>query len=146
MLALMVLTCTALITHAQNANYVFVEAQVKSPSSVRIILKTYAEKRKNVDLEAKCAAIRIAMFDGIEGTIYNRPILSQGTLALTENASYFDNLFNNRLSDVVRYAKMESDFKKAEKGEKSTLYTVEINYIQLKKDLEKNKIKKQLGL
>jgi len=39
-----------------------------------------------------------------------------------------------------------SDFKKAEKNEKSTLYSVEVNYIQLKKDLEKNKISKQLGL
>lgn len=142
----MVVICTTFIVHAQTAHYVFVEAQVKSPSSVKITLKTYTDKKKNVDFEAKCAAIRIAMFDGIEGTIYNRPLLSQGTMALTENASYFDNLFYNRLPDVVRYAKMESDFKKAEKGEKSTLYSVEINYIQLKKDLEKNKIKKNLGL
>ena len=41
---------------------------------------------------------------------------------------------------------MESRFRKAEKSDKSTLYTIVVNYIQLKKDVESNKIKKQLGI
>lgn len=131
---------------AQTASYTLLGAEVKSPSSVLITLKTFGEKKKTVDLEAKCAAIRIIMFDGLDGTIYNKPLLNQGTMALHENEEYFDNLFNNRISDVVRSATMKSDFKKAEKGEKSTLFLVDVNYIQLKKDLEKNKIKKQLGI
>ncbi|MCH5308865.1 MAG: hypothetical protein J1E58_03310 [Prevotella sp.] len=140
------LSLFSICIHAQTANYSFVSAEIKSPSSVQVTLKTFADKRKSADMEAKCAALRIIMFDGIKGTIYNRPLLNQGTIALHENSEYFDNLFNNRLSDVIRMATMKSDFKKAEKGEKSTLYTIDVNYIQLKKDLEKNKIKTQLGL
>lgn len=131
---------------AQNASYYFVNAEVKSPSSVLITLKTMADKKKSVDFEAKCAVLRIAMFDGIPGTIYGKPLLNQGTIALSENKEYFDDLFNNRMFDVIRTATMKSDFRKAEKGEKSTLFTVDLNYIQLKKDLEKNNIKKQLGI
>ncbi len=131
---------------SQNSNYVFVEGNVKSPSSVTIVLKTFSEKKKEVEKEAKCAALKIIMFDGVEGTIYNRPLLRQGTAALHENENYFDVLFNNKLSDYIKQTKILSDFKKAEKNEKSTLYSVEVNYIQLKKDLESNKISKQLGL
>lgn len=131
---------------SQSESYVFVSAEVKSPSSVLITLKTYASKKKTVEFEAKCAALRIAMFDGISGTIYRKPLLNQGTLALSENSGYFEDLYNNRLSDVIRSSSMKSDFKKAEEGEKSTLFTIDLNYIQLKKDLESNKIKKQLGI
>lgn len=145
-LLLTLLLCSTCSLFSQTASYTLVGAEVKSPSSVLITLKTFGEKKKTVDLEAKCAALRIIMFDGLDGTIYNKPLLNQGTMALHENEEYFDNLFNNRISDVVRSATMKSDFKKAEKGEKSTLFMVEVNYIQLKKDLEKNKIKKQLGI
>lgn len=132
--------------YSQSESYVFVSAEVKSPSSVLITLKTFASKKKTVEFEAKCAALRIAMFDGISGTIYKKPLLFQGTLALSDNPGYFDDLYNNRLSDVIRSSLMKSDFKKAEEGEKSTLFTIDLNYIQLKKDLETNKIKKQLGI
>ena len=36
--------------------------------------------------------------------------------------------------------------KNAEMDEKSTLYLIEVNYIQLKRDLEKNKNSKQLEI
>lgn len=131
---------------SQSTNYVYVEGKVKSPSSVTITLKTFATKKKEVDKEAKCAALKIIMFDGVEGTIYNRPILRQGVAALHDNEEFFSTMFNDRLSDYIKQTKMLSDFKKAEKEEKSTLYSVEVNYIQLKKDLEKNNISKQLGI
>ncbi len=131
---------------SQSSNYAYIEGIVKSPSSVIITLKTFATKKKEVDKEAKCAALKIIMFDGVEGTIYNRPLLRQGVAALHDNEEFFSAMFNDRLSDYIKQAKMQSDFKKAEKEEKSTLYSVEVNYIQLKKDLEKNKISKQLGI
>ncbi len=131
---------------AQNANYVFVEGKAKSPSSVTITLKTFATKKKDADKEAKCAALKIIMFDGVEGTVYNRPLLRQGIAAMHDNEAFFNTMFNDRLSDYVKQAKMLSDFKKAENEEKSTLYSVEVNYIQLKKDLEKNNICKQMGI
>lgn len=141
-----VVLLSSLNAFCQNSNYLFVEGNVKSPSSVTVILRTFAAKKKDVEKEAKCAALKIVMFDGVEGTIYNRPLLSQGVAALHDNEYFFDTLFNSNLSDYIKQAKMLSDFKKAEKNEKSTLYSVEVNYIQLKKDLEKNKIRKQLGL
>lgn len=131
---------------SQNANYVYIEGKAISPSSVTITLKTFAAKKKEVDKEAKCAALKIIMFDGVEGTIYNRPLLKQGTAALHDNEDFFNTMFNERLSNYIKQAKMLSDFKKAERDEKSTLYSVEVNYIQLKKDLEKNKISKHLGI
>ena len=74
-----------------------------------------------MDKEAKCAALKIIMFDGVEGTIYNRPLLRQGVAALHDNEEFFSAMFNDRLSDYIKQAKMQSDFKKAEKEEKSTL-------------------------
>lgn len=129
---------------SQNLNYIFVEGKVKSPSSVTITLKTYASKKKEVSKEANCAALKIIMFDGVEGTIFHKPLLNQGVSALHENEAFFNNLFNERLSDYIKQSNMLSDFKKAEG--KSTLFSVEVNYIQLKKDLEKNQISKHLGL
>lgn len=138
--------CYSVNAFSQTARYTFIEAKVKSPSSVEITLKTFADKKKTVGMEAETAALRIAMFDGLGGTIYNKPLLDQGISALHDNPLYFNELFTSRLSDVVKGSKMLTGFKKAEKGEKSTIYNVEINYIQLRKDLEKNKIKKPLGL
>lgn len=137
---------SSLKVFSQNSSYVYVEGKVKSPTSVTITLKTFATKKKEVDKEAKCAALKIIMFDGVEGTIYNRPLLRQGISALHDDEGFFNILFNERLSDYIKQAKMLSNFKKAEKDEKSTLYSVEVNYIQLKKDLENNKISKQLGI
>lgn len=97
-------------------------------------------------MEAQCAAMRIILFDGLPNTIYSRPLLSEGVSIIHENKSYFDDIFLNRGSDFVKSISMDSDFKKALKGEKSTLFTVEVNYIQLKKDVEKHGIKKQFGL
>lgn len=145
-LLLSLLSFSSLKCVSQNSNYVYVEGNVKSPSSITIILRTFAAKKKEVEKEAKCAALRIIMFDGVEGTIYYRPLLRQGVAALHENENYFDTLFNTKLSDYVKQTNKLSDFKKAEKDGKSTLYSVEVNYIQLKKDLENNRISKQLGL
>ena len=135
-----------ILVQAQNYEYEYVKASIKSPSSVSITLKTFADKKSTVDHEAKCAALKIILFEGLQGTIYSKPLLSQGLLALDEHPDYFDKLFNERLSYIIKSAKMESGFRKAEKSDKSTLYTVVVNYIQLKKDVENNKIKKQLGI
>lgn len=138
--------CLTNLVYAQNCEYVYINASIQSPSSVSITLKTFADKKSMVDFEAKCAALKIIMFEGLQGTIYSKPLLSQGIIALDENPDYFSKLFNERLSYIIKSTKMESGFRKAEKGEKSSLYTVVVNYIQLKKDVESNKIKKQLGI
>ena len=136
----------SLVGHAQSADYTYLNAEILSPSSVKVTLRTFAKKKKLADFEANCAALRIIMFDGLAGTIYKRPLLKEGTIALRTYSTYFEELFNNRMSDVIKRTTMESKFKEAEKGENSTLYTVEVNYIQLKKDLEHHKIRKELGL
>lgn len=131
---------------SQTASYSLIGTKIKSPSSVEITLMTYATKKKSVEKEANCAALHIIMFDGLAGTIYNKPLLDKGLTVINENPVYFENLFNSRLSDFIKCSKMLSKFKKAEKGKKSTIYCIEVNYIQLRKDLEKNNIKTQLGL
>lgn len=129
---------------AQDASYKFISAEVNSAKSVIILLKTYSTNKKLVEKEAQYAALKIAMFDGVDATIYNKPIIAQGVSALDEHRIFFYDLFDNKLPYYIKSTKMMSGFKKAESGEKSTLYSVEINYIQLKKDLERRKISRQL--
>ena len=145
-LTILLVLISGIKCYAQSADYEFIDAEVTSPKSVKITLKTFAQTKKTVNFEAQCAALKIIMFDGIDGTIYSRPLLNQGTMLINDRNDYFYELFGSRLSTFIRQTKMESDFKKAEKGEKSTLFTVDVNYISLKKDLEKNNIKTQLGL
>ena len=57
--------------------------------------------------------------------------------------SYFNNLFTSRYPDFIRQCTAKSKFKRSEN--KSTLYEVEVKILLLRKDLEKNQIKRQIG-
>ena len=64
---------------------------------------------------------------------------------LQKYPSYFENLYNNRYSDFISNYVANSAFKKADKN-KGTEYIVEVKVLNLRKDLEKNDIRKKIGL
>ena len=86
------------------------------------------------------------MFEGIEGSAFSKPLLPQGErVCMQEHPAYFSNLFNTTYADFVTNCTMKSKFKKAG-DDKSTLFEVEVKVIQLRRDLEKNKIKTKIAL
>ena len=126
--------------------YVVVHSELESASVVKLQIKTFSKNKKNVDADAQRAAIRTILFDGIPETQYRKPMLNDGEKTLTEqHPTYFNKLFNDRFTDFIIEYSMLSKFKKADK-DRSTLYEVRVKILQLRKDLEKNNIKKQIGI
>ena len=92
------------------------------------------------------AALNVAMFDGIEGTSFSKPLLEDGVnTSISNNPNYFNPFYDYRYQDFIQSCTMVSKFKKADK-KKGTSYTIEIKILNLRKDLEKNQIRKKLGI
>ena len=142
---IILLLCAASIS--AQTNYRIVQAENVSPSVVSLLLKVYSKNKKTVTQEAQYAAIRTILFDGCPDTQYNKkPLLEDGEqTSMQQHPSYFSNLYTYRLSDFILSSEALSKFKKADK-EKATLYKIEVKVLQLRKDLEKNNIRKKMGL
>ena len=140
---------TPIILRAQEnqvPKYVVVHSELESASVVKLQIKTFSKDKNTVDADAQRAAIRTILFDGIPETQYRKPMLNDGEKTLTEqHPTYFYKLFNDRYTDFIIDYSMLSKFKKADK-DKSTLYEVRVKILQLRKDLEKNNIRKQIGI
>ena len=133
-------------SYAQNARYVVVGSEVESATTVKLQIKTFCQEKDLVDVEAQCAAIRAVMFNGIPNTTFHKALLAEGEKTLiSRHTSYFNSLYFERYTDFIAGYQPLSKFKKADK-DKSTLYEVRVKVLQLRKDLEKNNIKKQFGL
>mgnify|MGYP001299900538 CR=1 FL=1 len=129
-----------------QSSYLLVDAQSIASAHVRLKVKTYCNKRKLVDYEAICAAARIVLFQGVPNTQYKKALLPDGEqTSYQQHPKYFNDFFNSRISDFISSCVRLSEFKKADKN-KATLYEIEVNILQLRKDLEKNKVKRKLGL
>jgi hypothetical protein len=86
------------------------------------------------------------MFDGIPGTKFEKPLFSEGeTTLMNRNPSYFEGLYNQRYVDFIKDYSMLSKYKKSE-VKNATLFQITIKAFDLRKDLEKNNIKKKLGI
>ncbi|MDE6216039.1 hypothetical protein [Bacteroides sp.] len=132
--------------YAQSVFYQLVESEKISSSVVKLSLKVYGKNKKTIDADAQYAAIRVALFDGCPNTMYNKPLLDDGeTTSFEQYPSYFDGLYNYRLSDFIASCIAVSKFKGADK-KKGTLYEIQVKVLQLKKDLEKNGIKNKIGI
>ena len=126
--------------------YVVLDTEVESPAVVKIKLKTFSKDKKYVDADAQCAAIRTVLFTGIPNTQYRTPLLEVGeNTCYDEHPVYFEKLFTYRFLDFIEGYTMLSKFRKADK-DKSTIYEVRVKILQLRKDLEKNNIRKRLGI
>ena len=145
-LTTLLLTCSMWAQENQVPKYVVVHSELESASVVKLQIKTFSKDKNTVDADAQRAAIRTILFDGIPETQYRKPMLNDGEKTLTEqHPTYFYKLFNDRYTDFIIDYSMLSKFKKADK-DKSTLYEVRVKILQLRKDLEKNNIRKQIGI
>lgn len=131
---------------AQNADYRIVSTESVQSLSVKIRLVVYCKDKKYVDAEAQKAALRVIMFDGCPNTQYIKPLLEEGQRTSEQNNSYyFGDLFDNRFKDFVSNVTSLSKFKKAD-DKKGTEYEITVKASLLRKDLEKNNIRKKIGL
>ena len=142
----LLLSCNVWAQDSKVSKYVVVHSELESASVVKLQIKTFCKSKKLVDTEVQCAAIRAILFDGIPDTQYRKPMLTDGEKTLTEmHPVYFNKLFGERFSDFILDYTMLSKFKDSDK-DNSTLYEVKVKILQLRRDLEKNNIKKQIGL
>lgn len=132
--------------NAQTMAYQLLKSEKVSSSIVRLTVKVYCKSKKVVDAEAQYTAVRIALFDGCPNTQYNKPLLDDGEqTSFQQYPAYFDNLYNVRIGDFISNFVRISDFKKADKNG-ATQYEIDVKILQLRKDLEKNGVKRKMGI
>ena len=130
--------------NAQTPKSILVNAKILSSDIVQLQIKTFCTDKQLVEHEIQCAAIRVVLFDGIDIPPYKKALLAEGEQTMIQSyPSYFNNLFTTRYSDFIKTYSALSKFRKA--GNKSTLYEIEVKILQLRRDLEKNNIKLQIG-
>lgn len=145
-ISLLVFFCLKVIACAQNSSYQLIKADNISPSTVKLTLMVYGKSKKTIDAEANKAALKTVLFDGCPDTPYNKPLLDSGEATISEQyPSYFDNLYNYRISDFISLCLPVSSFKKGDKA-KGTLYEVQVKVLLLRRDLEKNGIRNKMGI
>lgn len=134
------------LLYAQSVSYQLISSENISPAVIRLTLVVFSKSKKNVDSDAQKAAIKIVLFNGCPTTTYTRPLAEDGErTSFEKHPEYFTQLLTNRFSDFISNYIPTSKFKKANK-QKGTSYQVDVKALQLRKDLEKNKIKRRLGI
>lgn len=131
---------------AQTNSYQLIKAENISSSTVKLTLMVYGKSKKTIDTDAKNAAIKTVLFNGCPDTPYNKPLLDSGEITISEqHPSYFENLYTYRIGDFISQCLQASSFKKGDKA-KGTLYEVQVKVLLLRRDLEKNGIRKKIGI
>lgn len=131
---------------SQTASYTILNCEMSSSSNVRLKLVVYANSKKTVDAEAQYAAVRTVLFDGCPNTPYSKALMEDGEVTSVDKyPQYFDRLYGGRYSDFIASYEATSAFKKGDK-KKGTEYSVEVKVLNLRKHLEKNGIKRKLGI
>ena len=132
--------------YSQTMSYKVLNTEKASSSNVSIELMVYCKSKKTIDDDAQCAALKTVLFEGCPNTQYIKALLEDGEITSRESfPQYFDNLYNTRYADFINSCEATSPFKKGDKN-KGTKYKVEVKVLNLRKDLEKNGIKKKIGL
>lgn len=144
-LLLLILIAPITLT-AQNSSYSVISVEPVQTLDVKIRLIVYCNEKKAVDAEAQIAALRVLLFDGCPNTQYAKSLLEDGQKTSVQKYSYyFDDLFNYRFPDFVSSFSALSKFKKAD-YRKGTEYEITVKASLLRKDLDKNGIRKKIGL
>ena len=145
-LLICLLSVLCLHTKAQVVTYQFAETISESQSEITFRVYVFSKSKKTIEQEAQLAGLRCLMFNGIPDTKFNKPLLDEGEVKTKDNnPEYFDDLYSRRYTDYVSGCVMKSKFKKSGVG-KSTLFEVTVRPFEIRKDLEKNKIKTKLGI
>lgn len=106
----------------------------------------YCKDKKAIVQEAQLSALSVVMFEGCPNTPFSKALLEDGAVTSYQQFPYyFDNLYANRYGDFISDVKYLSKFKKADK-QKGTAFEITVKATQLRKDLEKNNIRRRFGL
>lgn len=122
--------------------------KIVNNSEVSFSIKSYCKQKKSVVQDVMLIAIREILFKGIPNTIYSRALFPEGEkIAYQKYEQYFTELIDNKRCLDFIDIKQISQFKKGGKDEKGkyTLFEIKANILQIRRDLEKNRIIKQLG-
>lgn len=120
-------------TYAQSNGFQLMNVNTDNASAFNFLVKVYTDKKKNVEIDAISDVIHLILFEGFPNTNYSTPLLPLS--AKREQATFFQDLFENKLSDFIRSCTLKSEFKKADDN-KGTLVNVVVDYNQLKNYLE----------
>lgn len=135
-----------ILASAQLSGYLYEGTTSSSQEDVTFTLKVFCNDKRIIDQQANLAAIRCVIFNGVPGTRFSKPLLTEGEATMMqEYPGYFDDLYNNRWTDFVKECKMMTKFKKSG-DKKSTIYEVTVKASMLRKDLENKNIKRKLGI
>ena len=124
---------------------ILVNAESKNPEIVKLQINCQSKNKKTVENDALISAIKIVLFEGVPNTQYSKSLLPIGEkTALQKHEAYFSDLFDNgRYTDFIKSHKQLSKFKKADN--KGTLFEIEVKILQLRKDLEENRVSNKMG-
>ena len=133
-------------TFAQNCAYRIVSYEIGNDKNTAVVkLDIEVKNKKLLEQESTNTVLGIIMFEGLPGTKFSKPLLSEGANTMqSEFPEYFNSLYNERGKDFVTNFKMLSDFKKG--PNKMTQIEITVKVMQLRKNLEKNKLIKHIGL
>lgn len=88
---------------AQLYNYAYVETISSSSEEVTFTYKVFCPDKKIVSQAGYLAGLRCVIFDGIDGTRFSKPLLTEGeATTISKHQSYFDDLYYNRISDFIK--------------------------------------------
>ena len=143
-LAVVAMCCNSL--YSQTASYKVLDSETSSSSNVKLRMIVYGKSKKTIDIEAQCAAVRAVLFDGCPNTPYSKALMEDGEVTTSErHPQYMESLYSGRYTDFIASYSATSAFKKGD-DKKGTEYIIEVKALSLRKDLEKNGVKKRLGL
>lgn len=141
-----ILVCSVFFCKAQVVQYRFIETISESQSEVTFKINVFCEDKELLDHSAKLSAIRNVIFYGVDGTRFNKPLLDESESSLVgKHKSYFESLYNTHYVDFIKDCSQTSKFKKSGDG-KSTTFQVTVKIFELRRHLEKNRIKTKFGI
>ena len=115
-----------------------------TPTTISIHLNVYSKDKKHIEHTACVYALKMLLFDGINKTLYSKPLIDEGEQqSMINHPEYFNKLYSTTWKDFIRSLTMLTKFRKGEN--KYTEFNIEIRASLLRKDLEKNKIRTKIA-
>lgn len=105
----------------------------------------YGNNREKAMIDAQKNAFRVILFKGLPGTQLNVPMVDNENDARSNNASYFEKLFDQEFYKTFIMSSTPSSNLVKVKGGKKIEVNLKINYNSLRIDLEQNKIIRKFG-
>lgn len=128
-----------------NFSYSLESVKIIDNNVVLLVVNVESSNKNMIERDAKYAALKIIMFDGLPETKYSKPLLPEGEIhTIADHPDYFDKLYNTYSSDFIKGIRQLTKYKKG--PGKSTQFEIVVDVIKLRRDLEKNKIMKKFGL